>query len=883
MHADVKLADAKGTAARAFVRSLNILLKFARLYGFNHARTATQFGTTWNELRAAVSSDRSGLLLGAAGTQLLIDGVPVGASATERSFCQLLSAAGLASIFFSTKVTREEVARFAQAFPSGNAQPTALAEQLKAALAGAPGIRINEIRFVAEDSSLTEAKLAGQLTARTLGADSEQLPKEWLNDPQKLLQLIAAAEGSKGPGAATGPGRGGGAPVAWGGAGAPGTQEGSPREEDELQGVMRLFTRLGQLSGQPGAANLTGELQQQIPQLHERTQLTLRQALATLATHSPNRPNEPMLAKLAEHMAIRFALDRFERGEVRVNAVRQMLDRMSHEIVSLRKVLGAHEEKMARAGVLAESHADILDRQFWASVPASAKQGVLLSPEAWCIPPRNVRQFLEELLKRGENDLAHKILVNYASCISSPEAEARRKTATGLSEIAELYGSDAEALMGAIRQAGAQLSLEREDELQSLVSAAFVGLTQEAAKRHCYPAVQQAMDSLAGVENQRPTFAQSLRPRIRVEDRLPEFMEAALRHERIPEGLLDVLRQMPRPAMDHLMARFNRSSYRLDCERLAVLARELGPDGASHLREQLRVSPGTEAVEAAGLLSRLDAAAAEEWLARRVGEFERPAQDRVVRLLAMGGAPERGQLLLALLDKLDPLVMPLALEEIGTGGDASVAPRLVQWAEGELHELASAYAQLKAIEALGWLRVEEAIPALRRVAEARKVWRWTYPSELRIAAVQVLEKLDPDWARDFVPRSGLSEVDLHAALAPLDRVPDSRWARQRRYRRIRLSHPLPAVATSAREVAHLEVKGLSFGGGVGGFDRHVPSGAIVILKLGSGRRSIHAQAIVRGARAHGLGFEFLEMELEERAKLRRLLASEPATLSETTE
>ena len=32
--------DPKLTAGRAFVRSLNILLKFARLYGYDHARTA---------------------------------------------------------------------------------------------------------------------------------------------------------------------------------------------------------------------------------------------------------------------------------------------------------------------------------------------------------------------------------------------------------------------------------------------------------------------------------------------------------------------------------------------------------------------------------------------------------------------------------------------------------------------------------------------------------------------------------------------------------------------------------------------------------------------------------------------------------------------------
>ena len=45
--------EARG-AARAFVRSLNILLKFARLYEFGHVRTAAQFDTTWDELRQAL-------------------------------------------------------------------------------------------------------------------------------------------------------------------------------------------------------------------------------------------------------------------------------------------------------------------------------------------------------------------------------------------------------------------------------------------------------------------------------------------------------------------------------------------------------------------------------------------------------------------------------------------------------------------------------------------------------------------------------------------------------------------------------------------------------------------------------------------------------------
>src|SRR5690348_2060755 len=78
--------------ARAFVRSLNILLKFARLYEFGHVRTGAQFETAWKELRGALDeSGGSGLLLGASGNQILLDGVPLGASAGEKSFAQLLT------------------------------------------------------------------------------------------------------------------------------------------------------------------------------------------------------------------------------------------------------------------------------------------------------------------------------------------------------------------------------------------------------------------------------------------------------------------------------------------------------------------------------------------------------------------------------------------------------------------------------------------------------------------------------------------------------------------------------------------------------------------------------------------------------------------------
>ncbi|MGB7471612.1 MAG: hypothetical protein WBW58_19745, partial [Candidatus Acidiferrum sp.] len=161
--------------ARAFVRSLNILLKFARLYEFGHVRTAAQFETAWKELRGALDeSGGSGLLLGASGSQILLDGVPLGASAGEKSFAQLLTGSGIASIHFSPNLTQPQFARFVRAFPSGNAKPSSLAEQLKSALAGETSIKVNEIRYVAEDSSVAGIKVAAQLTAKALGAQGDK-------------------------------------------------------------------------------------------------------------------------------------------------------------------------------------------------------------------------------------------------------------------------------------------------------------------------------------------------------------------------------------------------------------------------------------------------------------------------------------------------------------------------------------------------------------------------------------------------------------------------------------------------------------------------------------------------------------------------------------
>ena len=206
-------ANTRTAAARAFVRSLNILLKFARMYDFGHPRTKKQYETAWSELQSALGADNeAGVLLSVSGDQLLLDGMALESAAAEKSFARMLSAAGIASIHFSPQVTQVSLARFVRGFPTGTgAKPAQLVEQLKTALQGDPHIHVNEVCFVPADSAIAKSSVAAHITARTLGMDSAAA-NELFNDPEKLLQLIVAAEGTKGSGGTGpgGPGRGGG-------------------------------------------------------------------------------------------------------------------------------------------------------------------------------------------------------------------------------------------------------------------------------------------------------------------------------------------------------------------------------------------------------------------------------------------------------------------------------------------------------------------------------------------------------------------------------------------------------------------------------------------------------------------------------------------------
>ena len=98
-------------------------MKYVRLYGLDHKRTEGQFAITWKELQDGLPKGADGsFLLGVSENKLLLDGMPLETGQAERSFAQLLTTAGLASIHFSNQVTKDEFVRLVRAFALGGSK-----------------------------------------------------------------------------------------------------------------------------------------------------------------------------------------------------------------------------------------------------------------------------------------------------------------------------------------------------------------------------------------------------------------------------------------------------------------------------------------------------------------------------------------------------------------------------------------------------------------------------------------------------------------------------------------------------------------------------------------------------------------------------------------
>ena len=922
-------AGPRGNSARAFVRNFNIMLKFARLYGFDHVRTSEQIDKTWGELQTALSGESEGdILIAGSGNQLLLNGAPLGNTGADRALAQLLTSIGIASVHFSSNITREAFDQFVRGFPSKGSATAA--ETYKRALEGVPGVRLNEICFVPADSAAVSLELAARITGSVLRSTGAEDSTLWFADPERLLQLIAAAQGSRGPGGTgdggTGEGNDGGGSGNNGGSGGggntggageanPGAATGSsapaaaagaaggakrsrggltnfwdevkasmrgltvgsgplvtPEQEDVCK-VLRLLRRLPQNNNDPEGPVDALAFQSRLSETAPGTRMLFQDALLAIAAQVPQGTHDKLfLHRLAEHMAIRFAVESFERGDTSVNAVQQLLERMGQEIAALRDILGTQEGKLKDAGVSVESYKDQLEQRFWTAVPQASKRTVLLSADAWSVPPRYIIDYLREQKALGDHETCRAILSSYLNGVENKNPDARNKTFTGLCDLSEFYGEEAALLDKAITRLGVCIGAEKDRALRTLASAAFVRLSQEGAARHSYSALQITLSALDQLKSQAPEMVESLQQRIGLEDRLSEFLEEALSERKIPNGLVEILQRLPRAGAKRLARRFGQAGFYEDCYLLLDLFEQLGPAGADYLKLTLTEAPPLEVVEIIGLLSRTNPALLQEELPRRLRECPRSFHDMVVRRIALSGGPERGQLLAALYDSLDPLIRPLALDEIGMSGDAGAIPWILTLVENERHE--NELVRLKAIEAAGRLRAKEVVPVLQKILGAKQMFRWTYPSELRIVAAQTLGKVDLAAWQILAPLADLKPAQL-SSFPALDSESNATALRQRRYLRFGLARPVIAVTTNLRENFTLDVSSINLGGGMGIVRGLCPEGTILALKISLGRRSASAQVLVRKnltGDSSNVAFEIVQMSLADRSRLRQFLS-----------
>ncbi|MGO9073648.1 MAG: HEAT repeat domain-containing protein, partial [Terriglobales bacterium] len=287
------------------------------------------------------------------------------------------------------------------------------------------------------------------------------------------------------------------------------------------------------------------------------------------------------------------------------------------------------------------------------------------------------------------------------------------------------------------------------------------------------------------------------------------------------------------------------------------------------LRDILHSGQPRQAASTVGLLSRLEVTSLLELLPARMGEFNRFYQDVIVRQIAYGAAPDRGRTLLELLELLDPLILPEAIDEIGMSQDHNASASLIALATaGDAHNRPP-FVQLKAVESLGRLRENEAIPVLRAIIDDKKFFGHTQHRELRIAAIQALSKIDPRHGTQALIESGLEASEL--AVAPLDSGPGCPWVRQRRYERIVLPRTLSATLSSSWGKSNIVMREMSLGGGMGTRNDNLRVGSEAHVEISLGVKKIRGEVLLRRARVNEIGFEFVGMDLDSRYRLRRVL------------
>jgi hypothetical protein len=817
------------------LRAFHLLLGSARLYDRQHPRLLQSLDGAYESLRAIVASmngleirvERSGMV-----APKLSDAPLPDARGDLYDLAKDLQRAGIYNIVFAPKFHVGELdtlAQLAKATLLESGQPTK-----QQALAWWPARlrehRVEGIAINAETERKVDTVLASLIAA--LVAYGGHSPREALDAPIEIPQL------------------------------------------DDLEATLRLLARLTppleaarNISPEEAARAIHGAME-------EASRETVRLLLSAVTQYPPGdgeRP-QPYLLRLSESLIFEFLGPEFSARSLTAPGLRPMFYRLAEVLVTAGGYSGPHASAHLSSFAATwanDSHREKLIEKFWLELPPREKSAVLRGADVWCVSIVALKQNLGHLVASGADAPrreARNILLNYARRLHSTGAAVRRAVAAGLNELASIIESLWPNQIPGDLSEGTLKALEKETTAQTaaLLAAFLENLGRIAVTRGDYAGFESILEALEKEPHDvAHDHISALAHRLVAQDRWLLLVDASLANRALDPVLPRLLQRDPDRLLDRLTLLLTEPHGVEFLPAMARLIRTIGIPVLNLLETRLYEARRQRVSAAIKLLAAADPDRLLRGLARALASWEWNLQDLAVSELTrpanVACAQSAAFVFSAVLADAHPLVVPMMIDQIGLAQENAAVPQLMEIAAGEHDILRDQFVRIKAIEALGRMRAQDAAELLRTLATRRDGIAYAEPAGLRAAAEDALAMLEdrPTSAR------------ARAAFA-VPGASNSSFVVPRRYTRVPLESPLRAQIDGA-QAGLARVKTISLGGAYLESHKKLTVGDSIKLEVRSGLRKIHFTAVVRNIGVEGNGVEFVHMKDEDREKLRKLV------------
>ena len=602
---------------------------------------------------------------------------------------------------------------------------------------------------------------------------------------------------------------------------------------------------------------------------------TVRMLLSAMTHFTPQEGEPPQiyLKRLSQSLVLELMTTEFANGTLLPVGARPLLNQLGDEIVAAGGYRGPHSSQHFSSLASAwanDGQRELLLERFWLELAPREKSLVLRGPEIWCVPIAVVRQTLAHLVETGAEAPrreARTILLNYARRLEQADSPARRIVAAGLSELTPLLESlwPNQLPEELSKLTLAALTRESAPETSALLAAFIETLGRIAVSRGDFTGFENILHGLERVpRDAEHEYMTALGHRLVANDRWMMLVDAALANRPLDPVLPRLLQRDPERLLDRLTLLLTDPRGPEMMPAMARLLRAIGVPALTVLETRLFEARRQRVSAAIRLLAAADPDRLLRGITRAMASWEWNLQDLAVSELSRPtnspSAQSTAFVFSAILQDAHPLVVPMMIDQIGIGQEATAVPLLMEIAAGEHDSLRDQFVRIKAIEALGRLRATEAIDLLRQLAAKKEGLTYVEPGGLRAAAEDALALMEEG------PGSARARAAFEPAAAPL-----GNFVVPRRYARIPLESPLRAQI-GGQQVTMARVKTISLGGAYVESPSRLNPGDSIQLEIRAGLRKIHSTAIVRNVGPHGNGVEFVHMKDEDRERLRKLVS-----------